>query len=96
MRMMEIPPFPREIRIPDLDYFVRTRLSQTVVMWPEQSIPLLGYMCFPNDAESRAPLLRMLRNWQNGSEDAPQSRGNLVAFSTSGCGWQMSSICIPI
>jgi hypothetical protein len=69
MRVMEIPPFPREIEIPDLDYFVRARLSQTVVMWPEQSIPLLGYMCCPNDAEARAPLLRMLRTWQNGSRN---------------------------
>jgi hypothetical protein len=25
--------------IPDLDSFVRTRLRQTVVMWPDQSIP---------------------------------------------------------
>jgi hypothetical protein len=71
MRMMEITPFPREIKIPDLDYFVTTRLSQTVVMWPEQSIPLLGYMCCPNDAEARAPLIRMLRNWQKGSDDRP-------------------------
>jgi hypothetical protein len=69
--MMEIPPFPREIKIPNLDYFVRTRLSQTVVMWPGQSIPLLGYMCCPNDAEARASLLRMLRDWENGSKDDP-------------------------
>jgi hypothetical protein len=41
MRVMEIPPFPREIKIPDLDYFVRGRLSQTIVLWPGQSIGLL-------------------------------------------------------
>jgi hypothetical protein len=63
MRVMEIPPFPRKIEIPDLDYFVRSRLSQAIVVRPEQSIPLLGYMCYPNDIEARAPLIRMLRNW---------------------------------
>jgi hypothetical protein len=71
MRVMEIPPFPREIKIADLDYFVRSRLSQTIVLWPEQSIPLLGYMCCPNDAEARASLLRMLRSWQSGAGDQP-------------------------
>jgi hypothetical protein len=44
MRAMEIPAFPRKIEISDLDNFVRTRLSQTIVVWPEQSIPLLGYV----------------------------------------------------
>ena len=53
MRVMEIPGFPRKIEIPDLDNFIRTRLSQTVVMWPEQAIPLLGYMCYPNDLQRR-------------------------------------------
>jgi hypothetical protein len=71
MRVMEIPPFPREIKIADLDYFVRSRLSQTIVLWPEQSISLLGYMCCPNDAEARASLLRMLRSWQSGAGDQP-------------------------
>ena len=32
MRVMEIPGFPRKIEIPDLHNFIRTRLSQTVVM----------------------------------------------------------------
>jgi hypothetical protein len=71
MRVMEIPRFPREIQILELDYFVRARLGQTIVAWPEQSIPLLGYMCYPNDAEARDPLLVMLRNWQKGIEDRP-------------------------
>src|SRR5436309_15675323 len=43
MRKMEIPGFPRKIEIPDLHNFIRTRLSQTAVMWPEQAIQLLGY-----------------------------------------------------
>ena len=63
MRVMEIPPFPRKIEIANLDSFIRARLSQTVVMWPEQAMPLLGYMCCPNDPEARGPLLQMLRTW---------------------------------
>jgi hypothetical protein len=27
MRVMDLPPFPREIEIPDLEYFIRTRLN---------------------------------------------------------------------
>jgi hypothetical protein len=71
MRVMEIPGFPRKIEIPDLHNFIRTRLSQTVVMWPEQAIPLLGYMCYPNDAEAREDLALTLRRWPEASEDAP-------------------------
>ena len=71
MRLMEIPRFPRKIKVRDLDNFLRTRLSQTVVMWPEQAIPLLGYMCYPNDPEARAALRRTLRSWQEASEDNP-------------------------
>jgi hypothetical protein len=37
MRVMEILPFPRKIDIADLDNFLRTRLNQIVVMWPEQA-----------------------------------------------------------
>jgi hypothetical protein len=77
MRVMEIPPFPRKIEISDLDNFVRTRLSQTIVVWPEQSIPLLGYMCYPNNADARALLIGMLRSWQSGSGDQPSLRRKL-------------------
>ena len=71
MRVMEIPRFPRKIEIPDLDNFIRTRLSQTVVMWPEQAIPLLGYMCYPNDGEAREDFVRTLRSWPEASETVP-------------------------
>ena len=71
MRVMEIPPFPQKIEIPDLDNFIRTRLSQTVVMWPEQAIPLLGYMCYPNDAETRGDFVLTLRSWPEASEAVP-------------------------
>jgi hypothetical protein len=68
---MEIPRFPRKIKVRDLDKLLRARLSQTVVMWPEQAIPLLGYMCYPNHPEARAALLRTLWSWQEASEDNP-------------------------
>jgi len=42
MREMEIPPFPRKFDNPDLGDFLRQRLSQTSVLWPEQAIPLVG------------------------------------------------------
>ena len=71
MRLMEIRRFPRKIEILDLDNFLRSRLSQTVVMWPEQAIPLLGYMCYPADLHARATLLRTLVSWQEASEDSP-------------------------
>jgi hypothetical protein len=71
MRTMEIPPFPRKIEISDLNDLFRARLSQTVVMWPEQAIPLLGYMCYPNDPASREGLLYTLRSWPQASEAAP-------------------------
>jgi hypothetical protein len=71
MRVMEIARFPRRIEILDLDNLLRTRLSQTVVMWPAQAIPLLGYMCYPNDLDARAALMRTLLSWQEASEDKP-------------------------
>ena len=63
MRVMEIPRFPRTIEIPDIDYFLRSRLSRTTVMWPDQAIPLLAYMCFPNDQEERHGLMQTIRSW---------------------------------
>jgi hypothetical protein len=44
VRTMSIPPFERKIEIADFDFFVRSRLAQAVVIWPEQAIPLVGYM----------------------------------------------------
>ena len=67
MRGMNIPPFPREIEIRDLETFFRIRLSTTVVMWPDQALPLLCYMCFPNDEAARDDLLRTFWSWQDAS-----------------------------
>ena len=81
MRVMNIPPFPRKIEIPDLENFFRTRLSTTVVMWPEQALPLLCFMCFPNDEAARDDLLRALWSWQGASQRpaAPDKLGRIQA-----------------
>jgi hypothetical protein len=76
MRVMDIPPFPRKIEILDLNNLLRARLSQTVVMWPKQAIPLLGYMCYPNNQAARYTLLRTLRSWPQASEAAPPTVPN--------------------
>ena len=71
MPVMEIPRFRDEIRISDLESFYRFRLSQTTVLWPDQAIPLLGYMCWPNDPAVRGELVLQLRNWSGGSQAVP-------------------------
>ena len=71
MRIMEIPGFRGHIEISDLDNFYKSRLSQDVVLWPEQAIPLLGYMCWPNDPKRRDQLMRTVRSWPEGSVQIP-------------------------
>ncbi len=71
MRFMDIPAFERAIEIAHFDFFVRSRLNQAIVLWPEQAFPLVGYMCWPNDADARAALVRSLRGWSLGSEEIP-------------------------
>jgi hypothetical protein len=68
MRVMEIPPFPRQVEITDLDNLIRNRLSQPVVLWPAQAIPLLGYMCYPSDGDARGSLIETLRSWEKTPE----------------------------
>lgn len=65
MREMDIPSFPRPITIFDLETLFAARLNATVVMWPCQAIPLLGYMCCPNDETARHGLVSLLRSWPN-------------------------------
>jgi len=40
VRFMSIPPFGRPIEIPDFDFFVRSRLNQAIVVWPQEATPL--------------------------------------------------------
>lgn len=63
MSVMDIPSFPRPIEILDLETLFSARLNNTVVEWPCQAIPLLGYMCHPNDEAERAGVVNLLRSW---------------------------------
>lgn len=71
MRLMNIPPFGRKIEIGDFDLFVRTRLGQAIVLWPEQAIPLVGYMAWPNDPDARDASVQAVREWFAGSQVVP-------------------------
>ncbi len=71
MRIMEIPGFRDHIEISDLGNLYKCRLSQDVVLWPEQAIPQLGYMCWPNDPKQRDQLMRTVRRWPEGSKQIP-------------------------
>jgi hypothetical protein len=68
MRFISIPPFRRKIEIPDFEFFVRARLSQELVFWPDHAISLLGYMGWPNDPGVRANAMRVLRGWSEGDK----------------------------
>src|SRR5215470_13972521 len=68
MRTMEIPCFPHKIEILDLNNLLTARLSQKVVIWPEQAIPLLGYVCCPTNPPARDVLMRTLRSWPQTSQ----------------------------
>jgi hypothetical protein len=71
MRFMDIPRFELKIEIADFDFFVRSRLSQSTVLKPEQALPLVGYMGWPNDTNARAASVRTLRGWFEGSKSIP-------------------------
>jgi hypothetical protein len=72
MRFMSIPPFGREIEILDFDFFIRSRLNQEIVLWPEQAMPLVGYMGWPNDPEDRTASVSVVRRWAEGSRGIPR------------------------
>jgi hypothetical protein len=81
VRGINIPPFPRKFENPDLENLFRTRLSTTVVMWPDQALPLLCYMCFPDDEAARDDLLRTLWSWQDAVEPpAPLKKLGRIQF----------------
>jgi hypothetical protein len=81
MRGINIPPFPRKFENPNLENLFRARLSTTVVMWPDQALPLLCYMCFPNDEAARDDFLRTLWSWQDAVEPpAPLKRLGRIQF----------------
>jgi hypothetical protein len=71
VRHMSIPPFGRKTEILDFEYFIRSRLTQAIVLWPKQGIALVGYMAWPNDPEARVASEPLLRGWFEGSKANP-------------------------
>jgi hypothetical protein len=63
MRIMEIPRFRRAIRVADLETLIKTRLNHEVVIWPDQAVPLVGYMAWPNDSLARSNWFEVARKW---------------------------------
>jgi hypothetical protein len=50
MRTMQIRPFPgTQMQIGDLGLLIKGRLLRDLVVWPDQAVPLVGYMAWPND-----------------------------------------------
>jgi hypothetical protein len=55
MRIMQIPQFPRAPkRISSLESLIKRRLIDQVVMWPDQAVPLVSYMAWPNNTAARS------------------------------------------
>jgi hypothetical protein len=71
MRVMDVPPFPRKMEIPDLENVIRSRLSNAEMVSPHHAIPLVGYMCWPNDEVARADLQGTLWSWLDTSQGIP-------------------------
>ncbi|MFZ0147745.1 MAG: hypothetical protein WBG18_07755 [Xanthobacteraceae bacterium] len=68
MRTMEIPCFPRKVEINNLEHLYKTRLKQKPELQAAISIPLLGYMGWPNDPAAREHAMQMIRTWLDGEE----------------------------
>jgi hypothetical protein len=93
MRFMDIPRFELKIEIADFDFFVRSRLSQSTVLKPEQALPLVGYMGWPNDI--------MLARHQcapcgGGLRDRKAFRPGFAKFRLIGCVSLTSFTCTAI
>jgi hypothetical protein len=58
MRAMQIPGFPGSgIQITDTESLIKPRLIGDVMLRPDQAVPLVGYMAWPNDAAARSKWL---------------------------------------
>ena len=50
MRTTQIHPFPGpRVQITDVGSLIKVRLIDDLVVWPNQALPLVGYMAWPND-----------------------------------------------
>jgi hypothetical protein len=70
MRTMKIRPFPgSKTQITDLEFLIKTRLTNDLVLWPDQAVALVGYMAWPND-----PVMR--QRWLEAHQHNDQSTIN--------------------
>jgi hypothetical protein len=77
MRVMEIPPFAEKFETADLEALFRTRLSEPIVLFPEQAIPLFCYMAWPKDPARRQEWELIIRCWAEGSKTVPPRLGRI-------------------
>jgi hypothetical protein len=68
MRFMQIPRFSRAIKVADLGTLIKTRLTNEVVIWPKQAIPLVGYMAWPNNSLARNNWDEVAQKWFDQSD----------------------------
>src|SRR5262245_33222610 len=70
MRTMQIRPFPgSKIQITNLGFLLKERLIRDLVLWPDQALPLVGYMAWPSD-----PIMR--ERWLEAHQRSEQSALN--------------------
>lgn len=68
---MEISPFAQRASFVDFENLYKTRLKLKVDAWSSVSVPLLGYMAWPNDPDRREAGLDVLRSWMDGEDKGP-------------------------
>jgi hypothetical protein len=71
---MEIRGFPgSKIQLTDLGWLIEVRVTKGLVLWPDQAVPLVGYMAWPNVAEAR-------KRWLNAHRCDDQGAFNALAI----------------
>ena len=73
MRTMEIRGFPgAKMQLTDLGWLIKIRVTKDLIFWPDQAVPLVGYMAWPNAAEVR-------ERWLNAHRCDDQAAINALA-----------------
>jgi hypothetical protein len=59
-----------KIQLTDLGWLIKDRVTKDLVLWPNQAVPLVGYMAWPNAAETRGRWLNAHRCDDQGAINA--------------------------
>jgi hypothetical protein len=79
MRVMAIRGFPgSKMKLTDLGWLIKVRVTKDLVHWPDQGLPLVGYMAWPNAAEARERWLNAHRCDDRGAIDALAKKLKIV------------------